>query len=195
MLRLGSRILLSIVCTVLLLNSYGSSCLSFVDFIFFEIMPKFLKLSSVLFKIIRVVNNQNVLLIAATRLEGPVEGSCEHKLIVTDHKLIMHVEARFAVSSNRNARLSESLNIGAFIASTLIVADHSYMNSSFVTFNHSIRKIIICDIEHADDEILLGHVDVLHDLANILLVREEESVHESRFGSVQILFSNCNQFS
>ncbi len=97
-----------------------------------------------------MINDQNVFLVATACLKGPVERSSEHKLVVADHKLVMHVEARLAVSPHRNACLSKSLDIRAFIACTLIVADDSHMNSSLVALNYSISQIVVCDVEHAD---------------------------------------------
>lgn len=128
-----------------------------------------------------MVNNQDVLLIGATSLESPVERSRQHELTINNHEFVVHVVGWCIVSSNLDTGISELLNVGALVGGALIIGDDFDINASLVTAEDSFAQVVVGDVEDTDVAGLLGHVNVLDDLIDVLLVREEKGIHVSSF--------------
>ena len=119
-----------------------------MDLVFGERDPQLFKFNIVLFNIVRMVNNQNILLVVRASLIGPVEAAREDKLVVNYHKLIMHVVRRGVVSSTVDACISEFLNIRARVMHALIVRNDLNYDTSSVAFQDRSGQIIIRKIEN-----------------------------------------------
>ena len=119
-----------------------------MDLVFGERDPQLFKFTIVLFNIVRMVNNQNILLVVRASLIGPVEAAREDKLVVNYHKLIMHVVRRGVVSSTVDACISEFLNIRARVMHALIVRNDLNYDTSSVAFQDRSGQIIIRKIEN-----------------------------------------------
>ncbi len=142
-----------------------------------------------------MINNKHIFLIVRTSLERPVEASSQDKYIVNDHKLIVHVILRCAISSAINPNISHSMDIWAWVVHTFVVRDNLYMDSCFVTSYNCIRQIVICKVENTNLEIVLRHINVSNNFLNVFFIWEKESVDESRIWSVKIYLDLMNKFT
>ena len=62
-----------------------------LDFIAGELGPELVEFCAVLIEVILAVENNDVFLVAFTRLEGPVERAGEQECLVDNHEFVVHV--------------------------------------------------------------------------------------------------------
>jgi len=102
---LGLAVVFLLLTTVSFLDSFSSLFLR-GNLVLVELDPEFVELSAILLTVVRMVNHKNVFLIVGTSLECPVKATCQHKLVVNDHKLIVHMVLRSTVGSHIDTIIS-----------------------------------------------------------------------------------------
>ena len=75
----GFGLIASLLVAVTLLDLASGSLSVAINLVVDELDPQFVELSCVLLNVVWVVDHQQVLLVFAASLEGPVEGSCEEE--------------------------------------------------------------------------------------------------------------------
>lgn len=181
-----SLIVLSVLfASVSILDGRGSSFLG-LDFLCFELLPKFFELCLVTLDVVRVIDNEKIFLIVGSSLEGPVEGSCEEEGVIHNHELVVHVILLMIVSSHRDAIISQLLTVIALVLHGLIVSDDLDLDTSVPDLLDGFGKIVVGEVEDADQDGLLCHLYVFDKFPDVVLVREEEGVHVSGLWSVQV---------
>ena len=152
-----------------------------------ELSPELLELLHVPLNVEWVVDYEQVLLIVLTGLECPVERTSQKESIVDDHELVVHVVLGLRVCSDWDASVCQVLAIVALVLHALIIGDHAHINTTRVNLLNGIGKLIVSQVEDADKELALGHLDVALKLANVIHVREEEGIHVPGLGAIQVL--------
>lgn len=163
---------LGLICSVLFLDCRCCFMLLF-NLIWRKFNPKAIKFTLILLNIVGVINNKNVFLIVTSSLISPIKAASQHKYTVNNHKLIMHMISGCWVSTCVYSFISKSLNVRSIALWLLIIWNDSYFNSSFMSFNNSVGKIIIRYIENTNGKSFLCHFNVLDNLIDISFVREE----------------------
>lgn len=174
------------VSPVVVLNGPGSLLL-LLDFIGGELTPKALKLLGVPLQIKWMVHDEQVLLVARTRLECPVERACQQELVIHDHELVVHVELLLTVSAHGDASIGQGLAIVTLVLHALVVRNDLNFDTCAVHILHSVGQVVVRQIEDTNPQTLLCHLNVAHKLVNVVFVREEEGVHVPWLRTVQIL--------
>jgi len=124
-----------------------------------------------------MVYNEQVLLIALTSLERPVERASHDEDTIDNHKLVVHVVLSCAISSNSDASVGEGLAIIAPVGHAFVISNDTNVHSLAVDVLHSVCQNIIGEVEDTDKECLLCHLDVPLQLINVVEVGEEEGIH------------------
>lgn len=68
-----------------------------------------------------MINDQDVLLVVGTSLEGPVEGAGQDELAIDDHELVVHVVLGRVISSNLDTGISKLLDVVTLVLSALVI--------------------------------------------------------------------------
>ena len=114
-----------------------------------------------------MVNHQQVLLVFAASLEGPVEGACEEEFGVNEHEFVVHVSHRIRISPHWNAIVGQHLTIVALVCHRFIVGDNAHINTVSVSFQDSIGQFVIGKVEHANDQTFLGFLNVANQFVDV----------------------------
>jgi hypothetical protein len=178
-----------------LLDGSGGGLLLLLDLVFVELVPQLFELSGVLVQVVRVVHDEQVLLIVRASLEGPVERSGQEECIVNQHELVVHVVLLSIVSAGWDASIGQRLDVVALVLHALVVGDHAHVDAGIVTFDHGIGEHVIGEVEHTDQEALAGLLDVALELVDVLLVGEKEGVEVAGLWSVQVFLDLSDQLA
>jgi len=133
-----------------------------------------------------MIDDQQVLLVTLSSLEGPVEGAGKEELTVDNHELVVHVELLSIISTYWDATVSQVLAIVTLVLHTFVIGDDADIDSSIPSILDSIGKIVIGQVKDTDKESLLGHLDVFNQFGHVSKAWEEESIHVFWLWSIQV---------
>ncbi len=152
-----------------------------------ELLPQLLKLRVVAFDVEWVVNDEQILLVTVSSLEGPVEGAGEEEDAVDKHELVVHVMLLVVIGADGDSSIGQSLRVVALVLHGLVIGDDANVDTLVVDVLDGVGEHIVGQVEHTDQKRFLGHLDVSLKLVDVVAVGEEESVHVARLGTVEIL--------
>jgi len=107
----------------------------------------------------------------------------------------VHMGTLIVISADRDACISQLFAIVTLVSHAFIIGDHANLNTSGMNRLDGSGKNVIGEVEDADVKRLLGHLDVLFELVDIVAVGEEECVHVAGLRSHQILFDLANMLA
>ena len=167
------------------LDSLGGLLLS-LHLVGSKLSPELLELRNIALDIEGVVNNEQVLLIAAAGLECPVEGASEQESLVDNHELVVHVGSLVVIGPSGDAVVRKGLAIVALVLHALVIGDDANIDTLVLHVPDSVCEEIVGEVEYADQELRLGHLDIPFKLVDVLPVGEEEGVEVPGLRSVEI---------
>ena len=167
------------------LDSLGGLLLS-LHLVGSKLSPELLELRNIALDIEGVVNNEQVLLIAAAGLERPVEGASEQESLVDNHELVVHVGSLVVIGPGGDAVVRKGLAIVALVLHALVIGDDANIDTLVLHVPDSVCEEIVGEVEYADQELRLGHLDIPFKLVDVLPVGEEEGVEVPGLRSVEI---------
>ena len=123
-----------------------------------------------------MVDHDYVFLVAPAGLHSPVEWASDQEQIIHYDELVVHVEIRFVVGPDRDALLSQPFDVAALVVHALVVRDDLHSQSPLPDLIHCVGQFVVGQVEHTYLQRLLGLTQVWHQLVDVLVIWEEESV-------------------
>ena len=140
-----------------------------------ELDPKLLK---VLLKVCYqkwVVRDDQIFLIGAHSLGGPVEAARDEDRTVDNTVFVVHVCNLVVVSGRRHALETQPPHICTVELSALIIADQTAFDPFLVAVKNRISQYVISEGKNTDLESLASTADDLSQLLYVCLMRKEHS--------------------
>jgi len=141
--------------------------------------PKVAELGIEFLNVVAIIDDNDILLVTLTSLEGPVERASKDEHRVNDHELVVHVILLRRVSSAWNTSIGHLLGVSSLAFHGLVIGNNSYNNSSFVSSEKSVRKVVIGERENGEVNAFLGLINVVNNFLHVFHVWEEKGISVS----------------